>query len=141
MPRYKPIRQKRYEKLRKAGFLPAEAHIFSRVPEKVPYLRAMVQDRKIILNKAIKRQVTEKKYRETIEKLYKKKGWSEYAIIANRRKYKMNASAFYKMLREYEDKFKDEKGSSAFKSPWVKKQKTTRDFEKKFDKAFQQFHD
>lgn len=143
MPRYRPIRQKRYEKLRNAGFLANEAHVLSRIPEKVPYLRILVQDRKILYNKSIKKQYTLQQYRARIEKLYKKNGWSEYAIIANKRLYKLNASAIYRMLREYEDKYKDEKGSQAFKSPWIKKQRDFREFTKKFDKTFneQQFHD
>jgi hypothetical protein len=136
MSRYKPIRSKRYETLRAAGFLAAEAHVLSKVPSKVPYLRMMMQDRKVILNRAIKKEYTQAKYKEAITKLYKVKGWSHNATIASKKQYQMNASAYYKMLREYEERYKDEKGSQAFKSPWVKKQKTFQDFSRKFDNLY-----
>jgi hypothetical protein len=136
MPHYKPIRQKRYENLRKDGFLPKEAHLLSRVPEKVPYLRALKQDRRIILARAIKKGDTQDTYKARITKMYKVKGWGYTGTNANKRIYEFNASAVYKMLREYEDRYKDEKGSNVFKSPWIKKQKVFAEFSRKFDKAF-----
>jgi hypothetical protein len=143
MPNYKPIRSKRYEHLRSVGFLHGEAQVLSKVPEKTPYLRAMKQDRKILFGKAIQRTYTQAQYKTMIEKQYKLKGWSHVETQGNRKVYKMCAAAYYRMLREYEDRYKDEKGSQAFKSPWIKKQKVFQDFSRKFDKAFdeKQFHD
>lgn len=137
MAKYKPVRQRRYEKLRGSGFLASEAHILSRVAEKVPYLQSLVADRKILFRKAISKNYTQVQYKAAVEKMYKLKGWSEYAIIASKRVYKLDASAIYKMLRDYETKYKDDKGNQAFKSPWVKKQKVFQEFSKKFERTYQ----
>lgn len=141
MPRYKPIRARRYEDLRKSGFLSQEASILSKVPGYVPYLKELKHDRKSILNRAIKNNYTNAQYRKEIADLYDKNNWSEYAVIANQRLLRIDASAVYKMLREYEDKWKDEHGTQAFKSPWVKKQRDYVAFSRKFDNMNKMFHD
>lgn len=139
MPKYKPIRAIRYEHLRASGFLNKEAMILSKVPQNIPYVREMMSDRRFILKKAEREGYTPKDYQLEIEKLYSDNNWSNYGIIAGKRLLKLDASAIYKMLREYEERWKNE--HDEFRSPWVKRQKRNRNFENLFEKSFQQFRD
>ena len=132
---YKPIRQRRYEKLRKSGFTRMEASTLSKIPEHIPYMAALRHDRRRDLREALKKGLTESQYELLVVRLYKQKGWSQYGIQANVELNKMDNRAVYKMLREYEDKYKDDKGQTAFKSPWVKRQKDFINFKSKFEKT------
>lgn len=141
MPNYKPIRLQRYEKLRRSGFTKLEARTLSKIPENTPYVKIMRQARAKDLKLAIKKGLTEAQYDKLILDLYKQKGWSQIGLNADIPVHKMDVRAVYKMLREYEDKYKDDQGMQNFKSPWVKKQKQFTDFSNKFDKTVQVFRD
>ena len=136
----KTLRTRRYEKLKQSGFLDGEAFVLSRISQSVPYIREMMADRRYTLRQAEKEGLNKTDYIKTIKKLYDDRGWSEYAIINNKRMIKLDPRAIYKMLREYEELWKNEH-DDAFRSPWVKKQKKHRNFEKLFERNFNQFHD
>jgi hypothetical protein len=138
---YRPVRNRRYEKLRKSGFTKLEASILSKVPEYVPYMAALRHDRRRDLRQAQAKNLSQPEYEKLVSNLYKLKGWSEYGLNASIPLHKMDNKAVYKMLREYEDKYKDDQGGQAFNSPWVKRQKDFRDFSKKFNNSVKQFHD
>jgi hypothetical protein len=121
---FRPVRQKRYEMLRNKGFLPFEARALSRVPKKVPYIKSVIGERTKFRNRGEKEGWSKLKYEQEVRALYKKKGWTVGG-----------ANSPWAMVKDYETKYKDK--HPEYTSPWVKKQKQWKDFERKFEARLQ----
>lgn len=124
---FRKIRQARYEKLRKSGFLPFEARVLSRVPRKVPYMPQMVATRASLLARAKREKWSQQRFETNIKEQYRKKGWRKL----NRAGKTVNDP--WQMLRDYDDRYKDK--HPEYVSPWVKKQKRWRDFTSKYERG------
>lgn len=121
---------KRFEKLTKAGFLDTEARVLSKVPTNVPYMKGLIAERQALFNKAKKRDMTKGEYERRIKLKYHAKGWTEYGRMGDKHLRKFNQSAVWKMLRAYEDRYKDDHPS--YKSPWIPRQKAFSEFTRKY---------
>ena len=120
---YRTRRETRYMKLRNAGFLRFEARPLSKVPSKVcPYLRAMMEERRDWLRKEQKAGKTLKEYEAEIRELYRAKDWTKKNRVGK------TVADPWKMLREFEDKWKDKQPQ--YTSPWQGRQKKWRDFQR-----------
>jgi len=113
---FKTRRQRRYELLRRAGFLKFEARDLSRVPLKVPYMAGIIKEHKKHYKQAIKEEWTLKAWENHYKKLYKDNDWLDS-------KSKLSA---WSMLREYEHDYRQK--HPQYDSPWQKKRKQFRDF-------------
>lgn len=128
---FRILRQTRYEKLRKAGFLPFEARPLSRVPKKTPYLRFLMLSRASLKARAKKDGWTQVRYETNIKEQYRKKGWRRL----NRAGKTVNDP--WQMLRDYEERYKSV--HPEYNSPWIKKQKQWREFTSKYDAGMRKF--
>jgi len=69
---FRPRRQHRKNRLLNAGLLPFEAHALSSIPLNVPYMRALITNRKRLYKKALRQDWTKTEYNRTIMDLYRK---------------------------------------------------------------------
>lgn len=117
-------RQKRYETLRKEGFLDREAHFFSRVPFTAGYIKEIRKGRKKALDQAKTRGLTRKEFDlQIIKSVYKGK-------------YKPSATIIYATMKPLEKEWK--KLHPSYKSPGDIRQVITQRTERAFERQFGQ---
>ena len=119
---FKTRRQRRYEILRKAGFMRSEARDLSRVPLKVPYMKPLIDARAKEYKKAVKEEWTIGQWEDTLKKQYKSSGWLN----------SKGKSSAWAMLRDYEHAYRAKHPN--YDSPWQKRRGQMRDFIKVFEK-------
>jgi len=120
---FRTRRQARYLRLRNSFFLPFEARPLSKIPTKIcPYLRAMIKERKEMARKAQAQGKTLTQFADQIKELYRINKW-----LKLNRAGKIVADP-WKMLRDFEDKWKSK--NPQYTSPWMKKWKQWRDFQR-----------
>ena len=124
---FRTRRQNRYLLLRNSGFLPYEAQTLSKVPLKVPYMDILIKERFKFKKQAIKDGWTKTKYELRIKDEYRVKGWTKKNRLG-----KLVADP-WAMFRANEDVYKSKYPS--YNSPWVKRQKSFRDFVSIVEKA------
>jgi hypothetical protein len=110
-------RQKRYDWLIRAGFLPSEAQQLSHASTKgihAPYFIRMVNSRRALLLNAKRYGWTNEEYRNTIRKQYVDKGAIKHDTKGR------TLIDVWRMLRYYEDKTPIPAGE-AYDSPWRKR--------------------
>jgi len=129
--RFKQIRQARYERRRRNGFLPFEARPLSRVPREVPYMPQLIATRASLLARARRDGLSQIRYISIIKEQYRRKGWQRL-----NRACKLVYDP-WQMLRDYEDRYKSK--HPEYISPWLKKQKDWRGFTSKFDRGLEAY--
>lgn len=127
--RFKTLRQRRYARLRNAGFVEFEAVPLSKIPTNVPpYMNSIITEREKLLKRAKKKKWTYKKYTQVIKAMYDGKGWAIRTLTG-----KMKNESAWAMLRDYENRYKDKHPD--YTSPWLPRQKRWRDFQSRFDRG------
>lgn len=124
---FRTRRHERYEKLRKAGFLPFEARPLSRVPIKtVPYMGKLIAERRKELVKAERQGKTRTAYENLIRAKYRENKW----LKAGKRRIESDP---WRMLRDFEDQWRAKQPE--YSSPWQKRQRKLRDFIQKYERT------
>jgi len=122
---FRTRRQNRYSRLRSAGFLPFEARAMSKVPLRVcPYMKQLAKDRYKDFLKAKAEGMTRAGWQDKIKKLYSDNHW----LRAGKRRIEADP---WKMLREYEDRWKDK--NPQYTSPWQKRWRDWKDYQRKIE--------
>lgn len=115
---FKTRRQKRYELLRKSGFLPFEAQELSRIPVKVPYVDILIKQRYKELKEAVEKGLSKEQWRRKIIDRYNANDWFEVRNPSRR--------SPHAMLREFEHTYKQQ--HPEYESPWKKRRRKFKDF-------------
>ena len=115
-------RQRRYETLRKEGFLEREAHFYSRVPFKAGYIQVLRRGRREALRQAKARGMTRRDFDiQIIKSVYKGK-------------WKPSATVIYAVMKPIETEWK--KQHPSYKSPSDIKQPQIDRAERVFEEEF-----
>ena len=128
---FKTRRQRRYQILRLAGFLPFEARELSRVPFKVPYMDALVKQRHKRYESALGRKLSRAEYERQIKTIYFDSKWRKRTRTG---KIKYDVWA---MLRDFENKYRAK--NPQYESPWEKRRKAWKDFTKKLEATYSRY--
>lgn len=125
---YRTRREGRYKKLRDVYFLRSEARPLSKIPTRVcPYLRALMRERRDLARRAIAQGKTIGQFEDQIKELYRVNRW-----LKRNRVGKIVADP-WKMLRDYEDKFKAK--NPQYTSPWEKRWKDWGEFQRRIERT------
>jgi hypothetical protein len=127
------INRHRFHRLERSElFLRIEAADLSFVPFNVPYYKQLIRDRAKKLRQAVKDGWTKEQYQQSIIKDYIERGWL-------RRKRGRDVPDAFKLLRAYEDRYRDRQPQ--YESPWqgAGKRKNLKDFQAKVDKTLARF--
>lgn len=108
-------REKRYEILRKNGFLIFEAKELSKMPLNVPYFKDMVRERNRIRKQAVDKKWSREKFENSIRQLYTDKKYTKTDPWTLKTKYDP-----WKLLREWEDDYRGK--NPDYIAPWQKRQ-------------------
>ena len=119
---FKTRRQRRYDTLRKAGFLKFESRDLSRVPFKIPYIKPLVKARAEEYKRAVKEEWTIGRWEDLYKKRYKDNNWLD----------SKGRPSPWAMLRDYEHDYRVKHPN--YDSPWEKRRGAMRDFIKVFEK-------
>lgn len=128
---FKTRRQRRYDILRKSGFLPFEARTMSRVPFRVPYMDVMIKERFKGFDEALAKGVSRTGWEKIIKNFYIGNNWRKRTRLG-RMKYDP-----WQMLRDFESKFRAK--HPEYESPWEKRRRSWRDFVNKLEKTYQKY--
>jgi hypothetical protein len=115
---YKSRRQRRYENLKTAGFLPFEAVGLSKIAvnRMPPYMRQMIQDRSKEVIKAKKDGWSKQKFVDEIKGKYHDKRWAIRTKKGN-----IHSNSVFSLLRDYEDAYRVK--NPDYVSPWENRNK------------------
>ena len=126
---FRTRRQQKYTKLRASGFLPFEARPLSKVPVRVcPYMKHLTKERREMFQKARAAGMTRIQWEGLIKEKYNTNKWLRAGRI------RIEADP-WKMLREFEDRWKDK--NPQYTSPWEKRWKDWQNFLRKAETTVQ----
>ncbi len=125
---FKPRRHYRYQSLNYLGFYGFETADLSRVAFKVPYMDALIDDRQKLVARAKKGKWSDKRLREFVRNMYKRRGW-----IRTTRKGKRKWDAF-RMVKYFERRYKEK--HPEYESPGDKRRKDFVRYTSKVRKSF-----
>lgn len=128
---FKTRRQRRYEVLRLAGFLPFEARELSRVSSRVPYMDVLIKERHKRHREAIDRKLSGAEWERQIKSEYFDSRWRRRTRLG---KIKYDTWA---MLRDFEDKYRAK--HPEYQSPWEKRRRAWKDFVSKLERTYQRY--
>lgn len=132
MGRYKTLRQKRYDILRKSGFADWEAIPLSKVPKTTPYLKHMINDRREAIEDARQKGRSERQFMGNVKNKYRANQWTRKdpitGVIDVTKK-----EAVWKMFRAYEDEYKQK--NKQYNSPWKRRQQRWDNFRQNYTES------
>ena len=117
---FKTRRQRRYDILRIAGFLPFEARELSRVPFKVPYMDVLIKERYKRFQEVTRAKWSWAGYERLIRAEYRDKNWQRQARAGRVR------DDVWAMLRAFEHAYRAKHPD--YESPWQKRRRGWRKF-------------
>jgi len=115
----------------KNGMLDFEAAVLASIPEDVPYIKHMTDDRMALLRRALQQGLTDEQYQSLVKQQYIDRGFFKPAEGAVRARLDP-----YAMLRHYEDAYKAR--HPEWESPWKKRQRSWGRFRTKASRTIEE---